>query len=151
MEMERPVIRVLSRPVFFCNPVVLESFCYRTREKQLINESNTTGGLKKIWTGCILTLYTAVRTCVIVKVQVFKKWTPTVKNECVPNLFSYARPIFFSVLQVYCSRSSVILLSYDSRLTLIRQHGWEKLGRAPGCHAIFSPNLWLCVKEKKFI
>ena len=37
--------------IFLWNPVVLESICYRTRAKQLINESNTTGGLIKIWTG----------------------------------------------------------------------------------------------------
>ena len=36
---------------FFLGPVVLESICYHTREKQRIDESNTTGGLIKIWTG----------------------------------------------------------------------------------------------------
>ena len=36
---------------FFCDPVVLESICYRTRANRLINESKTTGGLRKIWTG----------------------------------------------------------------------------------------------------
>ena len=35
----------------FCNPVVLESICYRTRAYRLINESNTTIGLRKIWMG----------------------------------------------------------------------------------------------------
>ena len=34
--------------IFFCNPVVLKSICYRTRANQLINESNTTGELQKI-------------------------------------------------------------------------------------------------------
>ena len=34
--------------IFFCDPVVIELICYRTRAKQLINEGNTTGGLKKI-------------------------------------------------------------------------------------------------------
>ena len=38
--------------IFLSHPVVLESICYRTRAKRLINESNTTGGLRKIWTGC---------------------------------------------------------------------------------------------------
>ena len=37
--------------IFFCDPVVLELICYRTRGKRLTNESNTTGGLRKIWTG----------------------------------------------------------------------------------------------------
>ena len=41
----------MSRPIFFCDPVVLESICDHTREERLINESNTTGRLKKIWTG----------------------------------------------------------------------------------------------------
>ena len=42
--------------IFFCDPVVLESICYRTRAKRLINKDNTTGGLRKIWTGndCLL-------------------------------------------------------------------------------------------------
>ena len=37
--------------IFFCDPVVLESICYRTRAKRLINDRKTTGGLRKIWTG----------------------------------------------------------------------------------------------------
>ena len=36
---------------FFCDPVVLESICNRARAYQLINESNRTGGLGKIWKG----------------------------------------------------------------------------------------------------
>ena len=36
---------------FLSHPVVLELICYRTRANQLINERNTTEGLKKIWTG----------------------------------------------------------------------------------------------------
>ena len=40
-----------ARPIFFRDPAILESICYRTREKRLINESNTTGGRRKIWTG----------------------------------------------------------------------------------------------------
>ena len=45
--------------IFFSNPVVLESICYRTRAKRLINDSKTTGELRKIWTGYlnILTIY----------------------------------------------------------------------------------------------
>ena len=36
---------------------------------------------------------------------------------------------FFSPLQSYCPRLSVVLLSYDSRSTLIRRDGKEKFGR----------------------
>ena len=39
-------------PCAFGDPAVLESICYRTRANRLINESNTTGGLKKNSTGC---------------------------------------------------------------------------------------------------
>ena len=42
---------VSSTNFFFFNLVVLESICYSTRAKQLINEGNTTEGLRKIWTG----------------------------------------------------------------------------------------------------
>ena len=41
--------------IFLCDPVVLESICYRTRAKRLINDSKTTGGLRKIWTGSEIT------------------------------------------------------------------------------------------------
>ena len=37
--------------IFLCDPVVLESICYRTRAKRLINDSKTTRELRKIWTG----------------------------------------------------------------------------------------------------
>ena len=37
--------------IFFCDPVVIESIWYRTRTNRLINEGNTTGGLKIFWTG----------------------------------------------------------------------------------------------------
>ena len=37
--------------ILFLIAVVLESFCYRTRANRLINESNTAGRLRKIWTG----------------------------------------------------------------------------------------------------
>ena len=52
----RTVVRFLiqlysTRPNFLCDPVVLESICYRTRAKRLINDSKTTGELGKIWTG----------------------------------------------------------------------------------------------------
>ena len=37
--------------IFFYDPVVLESICYRTRANRLINESITISGLRKIRTG----------------------------------------------------------------------------------------------------
>ena len=37
--------------IFSSNPVVIELICYRTRANRLIKESNTTGSLKKNWTG----------------------------------------------------------------------------------------------------
>ena len=36
-----------TRSIFSCASFVLESICYRTTAKRLINESNTTGRLKK--------------------------------------------------------------------------------------------------------
>ena len=36
-----------ARLVFFFDPAVLESICYRTRANRLINESNTAGWLEK--------------------------------------------------------------------------------------------------------
>ena len=36
---------------FFCDPVVLESICYRTRVYRFINESNKTAWVRKFWTG----------------------------------------------------------------------------------------------------
>ena len=41
----------LLNQIFFCDSVVLESICYCTRAKRHINEGNTTGGLRNIWTG----------------------------------------------------------------------------------------------------
>ena len=46
-EREKEVVPV---QIFFCDPVVLKSICCRTRAKRLINEGNTTGGRRKIWT-----------------------------------------------------------------------------------------------------
>ena len=43
--------------VFFCDPVGIESICYRMRANCLINESNTNRGLKKIWTGLATNIY----------------------------------------------------------------------------------------------
>ena len=47
-------LEVCPVQIFLSHPIVLESICYRTRAKRLINESNTTGRLQKNWTGCTL-------------------------------------------------------------------------------------------------
>ena len=47
----KKIMVLLLDQFFFCDPVVLESICHSTRAKRLINEGNTTGGLRKIWTG----------------------------------------------------------------------------------------------------
>ena len=36
---------------FFCDPVVIKTICCRSRAKRMINESNMTGWVEKIWTG----------------------------------------------------------------------------------------------------
>ena len=41
-------ISIIPVQIFLCHPVVLESICYRTKAKRLTNESNTTGGYKKL-------------------------------------------------------------------------------------------------------
>ena len=40
-------VRGVPDQFFFCHPVTLESICYRTRAKRLINKGNTTGGLRR--------------------------------------------------------------------------------------------------------
>ena len=40
-----------SVQIFFLHPVLLEPICYWSRANRQINESHTTGWLKKIWTG----------------------------------------------------------------------------------------------------
>ena len=56
-----------STNFFFYDLAIFESVCYRTRAKQLIKESNTTGELRKIWTGGrireILTSFTQLMVC----------------------------------------------------------------------------------------
>ena len=39
---------------FFCNPIILGSICYHTREKRLINEGNATGGLNFFEWDCVI-------------------------------------------------------------------------------------------------
>ena len=88
---------------FLCNPAVLESIGYRMRAHRLINESNTTLGLRKIWTVCL------------------SDWLINCKHGILAHS-PPTRPIFLAI-QLYCSGFSVSLTSYDSRLTLIRLDG----------------------------
>ena len=46
-----PQVAAILDQIFWCDPVVLESICYCTRAKRLINDSKTTGELRKNWTG----------------------------------------------------------------------------------------------------
>ena len=45
------IIWMSLNQIVFCDSVVFESICFRTRAKRLRNNGNTTGGLRKIWTG----------------------------------------------------------------------------------------------------
>ena len=49
------------------------------------------------------------------------------------NKNSGTLPIFFSALQSYCSRLSIVLLSYDGKSTLIRLERRKKIGRVIYC------------------
>ena len=45
---------LLLDQIFSSDAVVLESICYHMRANRLINDSKTTRGLRKIWTGNIV-------------------------------------------------------------------------------------------------
>ena len=46
------------------------------------------------------------------------------------NAHPFSHPVqIFSALRSYCSRLSFVLFLYESRSTLIRRDGWEKIGR----------------------
>ena len=61
------------------------------------------------------------------------------------------RPIFFPALLSYCSRLSVVLLSYDSRSTLIRLDRRQKFGRVATTRGISSlpAHCLLTAREKR--
>ena len=118
-------------------PVVLELICYCTREKRLINESSTTGGLRKIWTG--RSYFTKLKWPGYKSKATTTAWADSTvgalhesRNRQETNLV-YHHPHclskFFSGQQSFCSRFPVDLLSYDSRTTLLRLNRIEKCGR----------------------
>ena len=110
-----------TRPIFFCDPIVLESIFHCTNENRLINLNNTTGGLKKNGWAAAMTHWNA---------HTMRQWNR--KLWAVARCYSWPGPSkFFSALQSYCSRLSVVLLSCDSRSTLIRlnrrKKNWSRL------------------------
>ena len=100
-------------PKKFCDRVVLESIFYRTKTKRVINETNTTSPWNDVTRKGFFSFLPKDT------LQEKKKF----KTEHIPSEF------FSAPHQLYCSRLSVVLLLYDSRLTLIRRDGWEKFER----------------------
>ena len=104
--------KVTLDQIFFCDPVVLESICYHTRAKRLINESNTTEGLRKIWTGSrsgshvysvIFRSFLVLETCKapnVGQLLSFREWTLRTR----PNFYQPSSRIFL-VYQSFCSRT----------------------------------------------
>ena len=72
--MYKPYYHLGCPSIFFCAPAIIESICYCTRENQLINKSNTTGGLKKVWTGCRCMAKNASNHVPQLQLAVKKKW-----------------------------------------------------------------------------
>ena len=98
---------------FFCDPVVLESICYCTRAKQLINESNTTRWLEKKFGQDIL--------FEVKKASVGDISCATSFNRSYRGVRLGIQLVqIFPDIRSYCSSLSVTLLSYASRSTLIR-------------------------------
>ena len=98
--------------IFFCDPVGIESICYRTRANRLINESILIAGLRKIWTGGACR-YTKNFHCML-PIEEEQRWT----TAYVPV------QIFFS--------PAVVLLSFIIRFVLVREQidsnttGWPR-------------------------
>ena len=83
---------MLSRQKKFCDPVGIESICYHTRVNWLIDESNMTEWLRKIWTGCVHTF----------SILLFPADLKTNERNLAPLIFSSIDPSnFFSALQSY--------------------------------------------------
>ena len=99
---------------FFCNPVILESICYRTRAKRLINDSKMTGELRKIWTG--IDSYTTgskkkIRMGRSVHQWFFCSFLFNFRSNQKLSLFvRYSRPFF-----PFYSRIALVFLSVCSR------------------------------------
>ena len=108
--------------ILFCDSVVIESICNHTRANELINESNMTGGLRKMCTDGSIPY--GIHCHGMILEYLF--------------MVSQLPSKFFSVLQSYCSRSSVGLFSYDSRSTLIRLD-WRKNLDGIGWRFAFGP------------
>ena len=86
---------------------------------------NTTGGLEKIWTGMHVFPIRKTSTqphCALVSVHVCVYTYICGQTTPCPSKF-------FSGLQSFCCRLFVVLLSYDSRSTLIRRDCTKKIGR----------------------
>ena len=118
-----------STQFFFCDPVVLESICHHTRAYQLIDESNTTLGLRKIWTGREQKKIYQIATELSVGLGwlAFQICAPRdlipFSGHSIINFESESRGYpfkYFSSTQSHCPRISVGLRSYDSRSTLIQ-------------------------------
>ena len=108
--------------IFFCVSVVLESIWYCTKANRLTNETNTTAGMKKV--GRIAAVFEPV-----FLPSLFRSFPTSTDTSCTQSItHKTAFPVqFFSVLQSYCSRISVVFLSYDSRLTPIRLDRRKKI------------------------
>ena len=113
--------------IFFCDPVVLKLICYRMRAYQLINESIMAGGLRKNWTGictprqfffCNPVIYQLHITAIV--------WLLNKSN--ITRWLIFLLVFKKAVLDLTCKITiatcflslPVVLLSYDSRSTLIR-------------------------------
>ena len=111
--------------IFFFDPIVIESICYRTSAKQLINKSNTTGWWGKNWTD---SQYTASKSLLVgwfLKLTDSKYffihnllWDSWIRHgtHYTAHVYKATRPIFLWL----CHRITVNLLSHDSRWTLKR-------------------------------
>ena len=90
--------------IFFCDSVVLESTCYRTRGERLIKEGNTTGSLRKFWTGIQNDAYSSIRKRKLEDSPVSVRILLYLRSSRLPT-----RPIFFCdpvVLESICHRTS---------------------------------------------
>ena len=123
--------------IIFWDPVVLESICYRTRANRLINESKTTGWLRKIWTGSSSP----------------GSWLRRDAGE--GKLWSSFSFVVFSTnffLRSSCNR--VNLLSYESKPTYKREQYdcvGEKNLDGSLVHRIFEPQYLSCSTYQWFV
>ena len=107
----RTDISKLLDQILLCDLVVLESICNRTRTKRLINDSKTTGGLRKIWTGRACLWYRP-NTCT-------RTWWPNLSSSS-----SYS--FFFFFIIIFSLRSLVSVAPFSLR------EKWRSAGK--GAH-----------------